>query len=439
MRLISLPVIVAVLFAPAVFAKPLVTSSEETFQSVCLEYSETPERLIEICGKALEASGASATQLLEMKESLAWAHQSLGNDTEARRLFEDMYASAPESALALNGLGWLDFMASDYAQSAVWFEKAMSTAPEAQTLAGLGSSLYRAGALPLSEAAAYLDAALAISPDYLWAQREKAWLYLEEGQDAEAQIAFEAVLAADPDDSNANYGMAYVLSESNDWEAALSYVNRALQADPKYGSALSRRSLILLYLDRPAQALRDGEALVASWPDDSDGYVRMARAQQALGRAGDALESLQTAVERVGYESYLNYWHASMLFDDGQMQAAFAMLEPVFAQGEDHYFEHELRVQILLSEDRLEDARAALDQSLVLYPEEEFLIFYDALTLIGEKKFAAAEARFDEAAAAGLPDDELAYFLGQLVGAAQYVQAIQMRVRYSEMRDDSDS
>ncbi|CUH52499.1 tetratricopeptide repeat protein [Shimia marina] len=432
MRLLFPLLMAALAGATAVDAKPLVSSSEETLESVCLSYADQPERLIEICGAALEASGATEAQRLRMQDSLAWAHQNLGNHEEARRLFEAMYAAAPESDLALNGLGWSDFMRDDYAQAAVWFEKAMAVNPEAQALAGLGSSLYRAGQAPIDQAVGYLDAAMAISPDYLWALREKGWLFMEEGQLDLAQGVFEEVLGLSPDDENAAYGISYVLSDKGEWQAALGFVNRALQADPSYLSALSRRSLILLNLGRPAQAMRDGETIVALLPDNSDGYVRVARAQAQMGRTGDAFATLETAKDKLGYEAYLNYWRASLLFDDGQNQAALQAITEVFENGEADYFDHELRSQILLTEEQYVEARQAVNHSISVFPDEEWLIYYDALTLIGEKDFQAAEQRFDQAVDAGLPQEELGFFLKQLVGAAQFVQAIQMRVRYSE-------
>ncbi|TCL07971.1 tetratricopeptide repeat protein [Shimia isoporae] len=430
-------VIVAALFllAQPVLGKPLLTNSEETYESACLANSDTPERLVEICEHALQTTGATAVQRIEMMETLAWAHHDAGDEEKAFEQFNVMLELDPVSAEAFNGLGWLAYGRDDYSEAASFFAQAMETKPEEQSLAGLGASLYRSGQLPLVEAVGYLDAALAITPTYAWAMRQKGWLYSIEDFHAEAIDAFEDALEINPDDVSANYGVGYVLTEEDKWVEALPYINRALQEAPDDVSSLSRRSLILLNLDRPAQALRDGERVVELTPDDSDGYVRVARAQVALGRAADALKTLAEAEEIVGYDNYLTYWYAEFLSDAGQVDEAMSRLEKVFERDDADYWDHELRSQILLNAERYGPARAALDESLLQYPDAPFLIFYDALVLIGEEKYTEAEARFDDAVAADLPPERLKYFLKQLVGAAQYLQAVQMRVRYTEQSE----
>ncbi len=419
----------------SVHAKPLLTNSEDTYESVCLAYGDTPLRLVEICGRALETTGASDAERLSMMDSLAWAHEAMGNVAEARRIFEAMYALDPHSALALNGLGWLSFMSDSYPEAAQWFEKAMNVRSEAQSLAGFSSSRYHAGDMSAAEALEFLDAALAISPDYDWAMRQRAWILIDEGRLEEASAAFEMALDLDPDDAQASYGMAYILVEQEDWRRALPYVNRALQVDPDYVGALSYRSLILLNLGRAAQALKDGQRVVDLYPDTSDGYVRVARAQAALGRSADALATLETAQERAGYDSYLSYWQAELLWNNDRVDDALAEIEQVFSRGDADYYAHELKAQILLNASRTEEARMAVDTALEAHPGAPWLIFYDSIVLIGEGKYALAEVRFDVAVKQGLPREELPVFLRQLTGAARYVQAVKMRVRYRDQAD----
>ena len=432
MRNLILSLVVIGAQAAPLSAKPLLMSSEDTHQSVCLAYEDTPARLVEICTLALDAEGTTDRQKLELKDSLAWAHYDLENLEEARRLFQEVLDEEPAHASALNGMGWAAFLVDDFVTATRWFEKALAAAPEAQSLAGLGGSLFRSGEIAIEEAVGYLDAAIAIKPDYSWAMREKAWSYVEVANYDGARAAFQEALDVYPDDENANYGIAYILTERSEWEEALPYVNRVLQLNPDSRLALSRRSLILLNLDRPTQALKDGERVVALLPENSDGYVRVARAQKALGRMADAMVTLSVAHDIVGYETYLSYWRAHLLFDDSQYDNALEVLDEIFEHDDAGYYEHELKSQILLTVSRYEDARAAVDVALAAYPQEPWLIYYDALTQVGEGAYAAAEARFDAAIKAGLPREELTYFLEQLVGAAQYVQAIKLRVRYRD-------
>ena len=68
-----------------------------------------------------------------------------------------------------------------------------------------------------------------------------------------------------------------------------------------------------------------------------------------------------------------------------------------------------------------------------MYPDGEWPFFYDALVMVAEDRFDEAEARFDMAVEAGLPDSKLEEFLKALVGKSQFLQAVQMRVRYSDL------
>ena len=242
-------------------------------------------------------------------------------------------------------------------------------------------------------------------------------------------------MTLNPDDFNALYGIGYVHTEDEGWDAALRALNRALQVDPDHPWALSRRSLALLYLDRPAQSLKDGKRVIALMPESSEGYVRVARAEAEMGRGADALSTLEEAVGVVGYDPYLIYWQARFLWNADRATEALDLLAKLF-ENEDHdYFDHSLRLRILLEQEQFEQARPAVDAALAEYPDAAFLMFYESLVLVGEGDYVTAETRFDEAMAADLPKSQLKRFLKSLVGAAQYVQAVQLRVRYSAMDD----
>ncbi len=420
-------------------AKPLITNSETTFESLCLDYGDTPERLIEICQRGLNSDEASQADRLKMMDALAWAHGQVGDVEQARQVYEAMRATAPNDPDALLGLGWLAHEADEYAVAAEFFQGAMEVRPEEEALAGLASSLIRSDQMTLEEGLPMLEAALAIDPDYGWALREKGWLLVRDDRQEAAKASFQAALDVDPEDGYAHYGMAYVLSDLDDWQPALESVNRALQSVPDFGSAVSRRALILLYLDRPAQALRDADRVIEMWPDSSDGFVLKARAQTDLGWGRKGLETLESAEAATGYDPYLYYWRAKLQEQGDQPDAALATLAEVFRRGDEDYFDHTLRTSLLIDTKDYVGARAAVNSALDSYPGEAWLLFYESIVLVHEEAYEQAERQFDAAVDAGLPHSRLAYFLKQLSGAARYVQAVQMRVRYADLAQEANS
>ncbi|MHA6263196.1 tetratricopeptide repeat protein [Arenibacterium sp. CAU 1754] len=411
-------------------AKPLLSNSQDTYATACLAFEESYDRLRDICLQALEQPGASQDQTLDIMDSLAWAYYRLDDDEAAEAVFRDILEINPQSEDGLTGLAWMAYDDSDYDTAADMFEQAMNRSPNAEVLAGLGASLFYADRATASEALTYLDAALAIDPDYIWALRRKGWVLTDSDQLSEAEAAFRTVLDHKADDASALYGVAYVLSEREKWAEALPFVTRAIEASPNYISALSRRSLILYYLDRPKRALKDADAVISARPDWHEGYVRKARVLASMGRRADALSLLEETDEKLGHNAFLVYWRARLLLDDGRNRDALTQIDRNLAlDGADH-FDNMLQVRIAL---RLEDvalARKAIDRTLKMRPKWHWVLYYDALVLVEEGKYEAAETRFDAAVDAGLTREKLPDFLKALIGQSQFTQAVRMRARY---------
>ncbi|WP_282151892.1 tetratricopeptide repeat protein [Ruegeria atlantica] len=420
-------------------AKPLLTNSQETYVSACLDQSDTPERIIEICQHGLGDVGASDRQRIEMLDKLAWAYYDLDDMDQADDAFAEILALNPDAELGLRGRAWVYYNRDDYAAATALFRQAVSRKPNASNMAGLAASARRAGEMDFADFEEMMQTALALNPEYTWAMRELAWKLVDHNRQDEALSLFRAASELDPYDPNAEYGVAFLLSEQNDWEAAFDHVSRALELKPDFVTALSRRSLILLMLDRPKQALKDAEAVIEAEPDDTDGYVRKARALSDLGQRSQAHEVLELAESRVGPGSYLLYWRASLLADDLEYEAAlFHIRRSVALEGADR-FDHRLHADIALGLGYTDEARDAIDQALGLYPDGEFERYTNALVLLAEDRFDAAESMFDSATAAGLHQDYLGDFLAALVAEGRFMQAIKMRARYKNRQPDAAS
>ncbi len=413
------------------YAKPLLTNSQSTYVSACLDQQDTSERLIEICQNGLGEAGASDRQRVEMLDVLAWAHFDLDDLDQAEAAFDEILTLSPNAEPGLQGLGWMRYYRDDYAAAVEFFRQAVSRKPTAQNLAGLAASQYSGGQIGFDAFEGQIRTALALEPDYSWAIRELAWVQVDEGLHDDALASFRSAAEVDPNDPYAEYGVAYVLTERDEWDSAFDHVTRALDLYPDFISAKSRRSLILLMLDRPKQALKDAEAVIAAKPDDADGYVRKARALSVLGRRSEAHSVLANAENRAGPSSYLLYWRASLLADDLDYAPALTQIRRSVEREDADHFDHRLHAEIALWLDRKEEARGAINRALKLNPEGSYIQFTNALVLLGEGKFDTAEKTFDAAIQAGLSEDNLSEFLSSLVAEGRFVQAIRMRVRYS--------
>ncbi|WP_239335719.1 tetratricopeptide repeat protein [Ruegeria sp. Ofav3-42] len=426
-------------FAGVGFAKPLLTNSQETYASACLDQSDTPDRIIEICQRGLGGVGASDRQRIEMLDKLAWTYFDLDELDRADDTFAEILAINPNAEHGLQGRAWVQYNRDDYAAATELFRQAVSRKPNANNLAGLAASARRLGEMDFAEFEQTMQTALALNPEYTWAMRELAWVLVDHQRQDEALELFRTVGDLDPYDPYAEYGIAILLSEQNDWAASFNHVSRALELKPGFVAALSRRSLILLMLDRPKQALKDAEAVIAAKPNDADGYVRKARALSDLGQRSQAHDVLEEAENRAGPGSYLLYWRASLLADDLDYEAAlFHIRRSVVLDDADH-FDHRLHAEIALWLGNTAEAREAIDQALDLDPNGAFVQYTNALVMLGEGSFDTAEDTFDTAIADGLSDDYLGDFLSALVAEGRFIQAIKMRARYSNRGAETES
>ncbi len=423
----------ALLAASPAGAKPLIDSSEESYGSVCIDYADTPERLVEICTRALEAVGATPAQRAEMREALGYAHYDLMQLTEAEAVFARMRAQDAGDPRAHLGLAWVAHEREDFAAARDRFETAGRLGVSAQAVAGLADSLWALREIGPDEAVLQFRAALAIQPDYEWAERRIGWIYMEAGAHDKARAHFEGVVAARPHDLNARAGLMEALFELDRYEEALAQANRAIEDDPESYWFLSQRANILFFLDRHAQAIRDADRLIGMEPTISEGYVRRARSMAHLGQRADALDLLEQAEEQTGPSVFLIYWRASLLLDDGQLGAARREIRRNTSRDSADTHDFQLLGQIELEREAYDAAQAAIDRAKALDREDGYTHYYDAvLALRREAGVDDALARFDTAMDMGLPHDWIGDFAGELFRAGYVAHAIAIRAKYPD-------
>ena len=121
----------------------------------------------------------------------------------------------------MNGLAWVHWSRDDYAQAIEVFQASVAVGPSAQGIAGLASSRRHLGTIEVAEFSELLDVALALSPNYLWAMREKGWGLNDFGHHEAAEAAFRAGMEINPKNQWTVYGLAYTLNELDRYQDAL--------------------------------------------------------------------------------------------------------------------------------------------------------------------------------------------------------------------------
>ncbi len=413
-----------------VAAKPLITSSEETLARLCLAQEEAPERLVEACEEALAAPDLTDDLRADLLVGLGDALSFAGRDEEAVPYFEAAIALVPSSARAHSGRGWSLRAIEDDAAAYEAFGAALEAETTASALAGRAATGRVIGAMSGAEAREYLEAALAIDPDYDWARREIGWSWFDEGGNEEALAVFEDTLARFPADVNAAYGAGRALLRLEEAEDALYYFNLALDGDPEDLGARIMRIIALRLLDRNAQALRDADRLIADHPDLPAGYVQRGLALVALERRSESLETFEAAEAAVEPSNSLLYWHADTLYYDGRYEEALELIRRATTLDGADSSDYLLMAQIALELEDPSVAAEAAETALELNPKDAWGQYYAAVAMVRSGDSGGGRARFDSAMAAGLPQEQVGQFARELIAAGAVSLAVQLRLRY---------
>jgi tetratricopeptide (TPR) repeat protein len=199
-----------------------------------------------------------------------------------------------------------------------------------------------------------------------------AWLR-NLGRSDEADAAFDAALAVDPDNVEALLGKAGLISvptDTNDLERRLELIDRALRIEPGHRDALQRRAYVLWLLDRNGEAIDIIDGLQGTDALDAALLGILAEACHDAGRYDRAADAYTRLVELV----------------------PVADLSAVAAG---HY------VTSLRMTDRRAEARAVIDAVATIHPDDGLLLSESAELhrLDGDDESALAD--LDRALAAG--------------------------------------
>jgi len=232
---------------------------------------------------------------------------------------------------------------------------------------------------------------------------------LAEGRREEARKELAAYLERDPDDVRVRYQYGVLLASLGDAAGADKQMTRVIDASAGFGPALLYRAEARAQLGDDAGALTDFTAAarspVLSAADREKALDSAARVAVALGRRDAALRAL-AALDDAPPDASRDLMHAQLLAEDGQREAAIALLDRVAKQEGTPAQRRDalLRLSVIETEDGdLAAARAAGEAALALDPDDAALLrrLGEIATKQGDDKAAvdylARAARIDDA------------------------------------------
>ena len=140
------------------------------------------------------------------------------------------------------------------------------------------------------------------------AQFEAAVAFHNAGQGAQAQAAYESVIAACPGHAEAMHNLGLLFVQHGHFEDAAGWLRRAVDANPAQPIYLSNYGNVLQDLQRWQEAVPQYQRAAALDPNFADAYYNLGNALQKVGQHGAAIESYQRAIglSPAWAEAYLN-------------------------------------------------------------------------------------------------------------------------------------
>jgi serine/threonine protein kinase/Flp pilus assembly protein TadD len=237
-----------------------------------------------------------------------YALYTAGQKAEAVRDFDAALRLDPTLASARWNRGMARLELGQYADALADFRAAGEAMPE-EALRALHEGIALEGLGRADEAdaafAVALAAAAGASPEVGRLVRYRHAVAITQRLPEAAARAFERLLAADPDDAYALYGLGTALVLQNQAEAGLRRFNAAIDARPDFVEARRFRAVLLARKGRADEAGKDIEFCLARQPEDGMTLYAAACVQALLGRgngavARQALDFLRRAFAR-GY------------------------------------------------------------------------------------------------------------------------------------------
>ncbi|MDJ0869998.1 MAG: tetratricopeptide repeat protein [Myxococcota bacterium] len=223
---------------------------------------------------------------------------------------------------------------------------------------------------------------------------ERAEAYLEEEKPSEAVIEYKNALQIDPNDASAHYGLAKAYMATRQVRKAYWELQETVRLDPANNDArLAYGQFLLLGRDEELdQALEQGDAVIASEPDQWEAHILRGRALEGLKRLDEAQQAYERGAELDPENADLVRLLANFHVRKGSRDAAGPLYVKLteMAPTAPSYF----ALGSFLAQDRERDseAEAAYRKALEVATDEERAGAYRRLA-----SFFYARERFDEA------------------------------------------
>jgi len=321
-----------------------------------------------------------------------------GQIPEARRIYDEVLALAPQHFDALHFAGVLAAQAGDYQRAVEMIGRALAINPgHAGAHYNLGVAL---SALKRFEAAlAAYDKTIALVPTHPGAHHNRGAALQALGQSQAALAAYDRALALKPDDVEAYINRGTVLRELGRFDEAVTAYDRALGLNHHHPLAHFSRGIALLDLQRTSEAVAAFDKAMALKPEYIEAMFSRGKALKNLGRLDEALAGFDKVISiNSGLADVYNERGLTLLAMN-QPQAALVSFVQAVRLKQDFAEAHANHGVALRALGRLADAVESYDRAIALKPDQAGIYNNRGAVLADLRRFDEALASYARAIA----------------------------------------
>ena len=275
-----------------------------------------------------ERATALLASALEDDPNYPWAHAQFGNFArragrldEARMHFQRAAAAAPSATWVLHEQADVCRQLGRLEEAYTHLEHARGLNPYDAVTYGYFADLLRHEGKP-REALANLEKAVEIDPAYTWAWREQAELKALAGRHADAEVAYQKACDLEPGEPINDGLKAFLLRCQGRREAAIPYLERAVEEQKDYLWAWRERIDHAFALGQVEQAEQVARQALVALPDTPPLMALLAEALRKQGKRAEASEVATKALAVANDAPQLWAIKAEIAAEDGDLVAA---------------------------------------------------------------------------------------------------------------------
>jgi putative PEP-CTERM system TPR-repeat lipoprotein len=366
-----------------------------------------------VSGTMLFTAGLSGCERSQSAETLmteAKQYQQKGDNKAALIQLKNAVAKSPENAEARFALGTLYIETGDMVSAEKELRKALSLGMNpAKAMPALARALLAQG--QVEKALDETQAESVKNAPGLLVLRGEAFLALN--QPAAAKTAFETVLAAKPDDSDALIGLARYWLSQHDADAAMRYADQAVAKNPKDAGAMLFKADVLRAQGKPDAALAAYDQVLALKPDHRSAHLEKAYLEIGIKKFDAARIDIEAGRKATPNSLMVLYAEALLDYNQEKYAAARESLQKLLRAAPEHMPSILLAGAVEFSLGSMQQAEQHLKKYLEKNPDSVYARKLMVTTLLKAGRPTDAVTAVTPALKDGQRDSQLLALAGQ--------------------------